>query len=327
MLRPIPPTGPVPCRLAIVGDYPDDSSIEHGVPFAGPAGRELAKMFEQLGCSLYDCCLTYAIPHPCDEEPTDADILSQRDRLAAELVACQPNVILALGDLAAHLATGRTGIKNIRGAVHTSTLPGLEHTKVIVTYPPETIQRQYGLRAIALSDLEKAIAESSTPEVRHEFAEIWTEPTIEDLNTFAARYLSNTRLLSADIETRRGQITCVGLAPTRNLAIVVPFWRGTSPVNYWPTLALEVKARRWVMRYLESTEVVKVHQNGMYDIQYYIREGTQPRACSEDTMLAHHSLWSELPKNLGYLGATFTDFRTWKGIHKIRADEQLKKDD
>lgn len=324
----VPPHGPVPCRIAIVGDMPTEEDLEYKVPFAGPSGRELRRMLSQLGISLDDCYTTLAVNTPVEgEEPSHEQLAAAATRLASELVAVRPNVIVAFGDVALLTLLGRKGVKSVRGAVHTCTLDGLVGTKVVATYSPATIQRQYALRTIALGDLEKALAESTTPDVHHEYAEIWTDPTLADLDEFADRYLRGVRILSADVETRRGQITCVGLAPSRHVAIVVPFWTGTVPVSYWPDIRSEVIARQWVARRLEDAEIVKVHQNGLYDIQYYIAEGMKPRNCTEDTMLAHHSLWSELPKNLEYLGSTFTDFRSWKGIHRVRAEDQLKRDD
>ena len=64
----------------------------------------------------------------------------------------------------------------------------------------------------------------------------------------------------------------------------------------------------------------------MYDLSYLMAYCT-PRACTEDTMLAHHSLYSELPKGLGFLGSIYANVPSWKKMRTFQKEEQLKKDD
>lgn len=352
MLGPVvPPSGPCPNRIAILGEAPGEDDSRYGVPFASTAGKELRRMLEHIGTSLDNIyCLnvfdrrppggdlayfTTDNPSaasralgPLTTEPTAwlaDEYLPRLSELSAQLVACAPNVIVAVGNTAAWFLLRRQGISSLRGSVHTCSLGG-RTVKVLPTYHPAAVLRQYSLRTISICDLEKALAEATTPDLRYDYAEIWTEPSLDDLEEFGRKHMDNASICALDVETRRGQITCLGLAPSRGVAIVVPFWSGTSARGYWVDYGAELRARRWLGHYIESPTLAKVTQNGLYDIQYLIAEGWKPRGFTEDTMLMHHSLWSELPKSLEHLGATFTNFRAWKGIHRIRADEQLKKE-
>jgi uracil-DNA glycosylase len=352
MLGPVvPPSGPCPNRIAILGEAPGDEESRYGVPFASTAGKELRRMLEHIGANLDNIyCLnvfdrqppgndlayfTTDNPSaasrtlgPLTTEPTAwlaDEWLPRLSELSAQLVACAPNVIIAVGNTAAWFLLRRQGISSLRGSVHTCSLGG-RTVKVLPTYHPAAVLRQYSLRTISICDLEKALVEATTPDLHYDYAEIWTEPTLDDLEEFGRRHLVGSNCIALDVETQRGQITCLGLAGSRSAAIVVPFWNGTSACNYWGTTAEEQADRRWLAGWIEDPTIAKVTQNGLYDIQYLIAEGWKPRGFTEDTMLMHHSLWSELPKSLEYLGATFTNFRAWKGIHRVRADEQLKKE-
>ena len=43
-------------------------------------------------------------------------------------------------------------------------------------------------------------------------------------------------------------------------------------------------------------------------------------------MLAHHSLYSELQKGLGFLGSIYTNYPSWKSMRTFKREEQLKRD-
>ena len=357
MLGPVvPPHGPTPCRLAILAEAPGPDESEHGIPLVGPSGRELRRWCDHLGVSLDNiwkgnvfsqmppgndlAYFTTDKPSPASRalgplttNPTGwlkDEHLHHLDRCTAELVACAPNVIVALGNTASWFLLGRQGISSIRGTVHACNLAGRQ-VKVIPTYHPAAVLRQYSLRTIAIADLEKALAESTTPELRYDRAEIWTAPSLGDLEEFGLRYLEPLRaaggVCALDVETRRGQLTCVGISASRERAMVVPFWTGSSPRDYWAQPAEEAQARRWLARWIEDPGLLKVTQNGLYDIQYLAAEGFRPRGFLHDTMIAHHSLWSELPKSLEFLGATFANYPSWKGIRRVPAEEQLKRDE
>ena len=72
---------------------------------------------------------------------------------------------------------------------------------------------------------------------------------------------------------------------------------------------------------LLGSNIPKIFQNGMYDLQYLMRMGLRVRACDEDTMLMHHAICPEMNKGLGFLGSIYTNEPAWKLMRKHKGDE------
>ena len=121
-------------------------------------------------------------------------------------------------------------------------------------------------------------------------------------------------------------IEMVGFSASPFDAMVVPFWDKNKGGNYWPSTNVEGDARKVVKRLLENPSITKIFQNGLYDLQYLIKEGYRPRGCREDTMLYHHALYPEMQKGLGFLGSIYTSEPAWKTMRGKKITE-MKKDD
>ena len=245
-------------------------------------------------------------------------------RLQRELQTIKPNIIIALGNTACWALTGSAGISKIRGVAATGHLvPGI---KIIPTYHPAAVLRTWEHRVICVADFIKARREAEFADIRRPCREVWIEPSLDDLLEFERRYLSNHVLESIDVETALGQITCIGFAPNKEIAISVPFWDSRKPDwNYWSTEAEELAAWNWVAARCGSS-VEKLFQNGLYDLQYIWRaHGIRVRNFSHDTMLMHHALQPELEKGLGFLGSIYTDEASWK-VMRPRLNKEGKAD-
>lgn len=237
---------------------------------------------------------------------------SHLDRLAEEILALDPNLIVPLGGTALWALTGSTGITKVRGTIVVSTHCAAGY-KLLPTYHPAAVLRQWELRPTTVADLQKAFYEQSTITITRPSCEVWIEPTLEDL----ARFPMASEILSVDIETTGSRVTCIGFAPSPNHALVVPFddSRSTSG-SYWPTPTDERLAWDFVREVLHSP-TPKLFQNGLYDIAFLWRSyGIKVRNALHDTMLLSHALQPEALKGLGYLGSLYTDFGPWKTEHR-----------
>lgn len=350
----VPPRGPSPARIAIVGEFPTEAESQSLLPIAGLPGRELRKMLSTVGIDLDSCFVTNvfsrqpygdnlalygveakdASAHSRSLGPlTTAPItyiadehLPEIERLLSELDACKPNVIIALGPVAAWALLNQRELTQLRGSVH-STLLACGAVKVLPTYHPSAILRQWDWRVIALADLEKAHVESAYPDFIYDNMELWLEPSLADLTHFGDTYLASATHIATDVETKRGQITCVSFAPSPQISICVPFWCDGPEPSYWPTAGDESVAWEWCRRWLEDPSITKVLQNGLYDTQYFRAHGIALRGFTEDTMLLHHSKYSELRKGLGFLGSVYANVPSWKHMRVGRFEEELKRDD
>lgn len=247
--------------------------------------------------------------------------LHELERLKAEILACRPNLIIAAGGTALWALLGSSKITDLRGtAAECRLVPGF---KVLPTYHPAAIMRNWTNRVVVIADLIKALRESAFPDIRRPEREVIVAPSLADIAQWTQRPAS---LYAVDIETFHGQISMIGFARSRSDALVVPFIKhngrayGTS---YWPSLQEEFTAWTYVKLLLERP-VPKLFQNGMYDLQYIARLGIRPKACLEDTMLMHHSRYPELQKGLGFMGSVYTSEASWKLMRHANADTEKR---
>ena len=338
-------------KIAIVGEAWGEHEERERLPFVGPAGWQLNSMLKDAGIARHECFLTNVFnlrPRPSNKidnlcgsrkdvrhslTPLSSgkyvldQYLPEIERLREELIEVNPNVIVCAGGTASWALLGDGRISKLRGTVAPSKLiPG---RKCLPTFHPSYIlQGGYEARHVTVLDLQKARRESEYPEIRRPRRHIYTEPTLSELDWFYDRFIRGARRLAVDIETRADRITCIGFAPSRDVALVVPFEDARKiGSNYWPTIKEEVAAWNWVRRVLDSP-CEKVFQNGLYDMHRLWRTyGIPVRNAEHDTMLLHHALVPESPKALAYLGSIYTDESAWKLGVRLKHKGTIKKED
>lgn len=335
--------------IVCLGEAWGEQEEKEQTAFIGAAGYELTKMLTEAGIHRADCFLTNvfnlrpranriedfcgpkteALPgYPALTKGrfVRAEFAPELERLGDELVQTNPNIIVCLGNTASWALLGKTFISKIRGTTDIST-----HTadgfKVLPTYHPAAVLRQWELRPTTVIDLMKAQRESAFPEIRRPKRSIWIEPTLADLEVFYESHIQGCQILSVDIETAGNQITCIGFAPSSNIAIVIPFTDfRRKDRSYWPSIADERRAWLFVQRVLEDPSIRKLFQNGMYDVAFIWRStGIKVYGAEHDTMLLHHALQPESLKSLGFMGSIYTDEGAWKHMRAkvttIKRDE------
>jgi len=255
-----------------------------------------------------------------------SEFAPELDRLADEILDRDPNLIIALGNTALWALCGRTGIGKLRGTTQLTT-HCVSGYKLLPTYHPASLFRQWENRPTTIMDLIKARREAEFPDIRRPACEIWIEPTLDDIERFTNDFIIGCDLLSVDIETTGSRITCIGFAPSGERAIVIPFDDERSKGgSYWPNKQAESDAWALIRNVLIDPGIHKLFQNGLYDIAFLLRSyGIGVRGCAHDTMLLSHALQPESLKGLGYLGSIYTDFGAWKVDHKNR-HETIKRD-
>jgi uracil-DNA glycosylase len=326
--------------IAIVGEAYGEQEERARMPFVGASGYELTRMLDEAGIRRADCFLTNVFnlrPERNDVESLcgpKVDSISglpaikngkyvlakySREivRLLDELSSVRPNLIIALGNTATWALLHNTGISKIRGTVTTTPFSiGGGFLKVLPTYHPAAVLRDWSLRPVTVLDLAKAGRESTFPEIRRPKTWVHYPESLDDLESFYEQHLVNAPYIAFDIETSGSQITCVGFAPSEEIALVVPFVdnrvidgdRG----SFWRTLREESLAWQFVRRVLDLP-CPKFGQNTLYDIHFLWRGyGITVRNYVDDTMLLHHALQPESNKGLGFLGSVYTNRSSWK---------------
>jgi uracil-DNA glycosylase len=317
--------------------------MHEGILFSSASGFLFRNMLKQAGIDFKSCHSTAVFAFVCNDVQTlagskaegipsrvsvgkgkyiNAKYLLELERLYREIDEVKPNIIITLGPAASWAMLNTTGVKQIRGAV----VQGRNNVKVLPTWSPSAVARDYTLRPIVVSDLDKARAASSDSVYRKPQRFIHIEPTLQDLTTFEYQHIRPSPKLSIDIETRQNQITCIGFAPTNDRCLVVPIYNPkSSDGNYWRTLEEEMKAWAWIRR-MCGLQKQLIFQNGLYDMHFLWKQyGIPCPHATDDTMLLHHALQPEMEKSLGFLASIYTQEAPWKFMRSKH--ETIKKED
>lgn len=337
----IRPTGPVPARIMIVGEAPGEQEVREGAPFVGSSGLELSKMLQEAGILRGSCFLTNVIriqPPGGDLSNFIAerkkDITSQhsliRDKYCLPVVAegisllqreiemVRPNLIIALGNVAMWALTGKWGITTWRASALLCDLPvALDFAvKVIPTFSPTLIMRQWSWRQIMVTDLRRCKKESAFPEVIRPDYKFIIRPDFDTallyLNTLLQVVQARPTPLSVDIETRSAHIACIGIAWSKTEAICLPLLCVERATGYWSEDEEAIIVWR-LFQLLTHPNCEVIGQNFSYDAQYFLRHFHFLPNFKRDTMLAQHVCFSNMQKGLDFLSSMYCEHHLfWK---------------
>ncbi len=324
----------------IVGEAPGYDEERLGRPFQGVSGQELSKMLREAGIDRSECFIT----NVCRQRPAGNDInnfiakakkdvtpqhIQLRGRsvlkpvydgvelLRKEIAMVKPNLIIALGNTPLWALTGISGIQKWRGSMLYSSDMGLP-TKVLPTYHPAAVLREWSWRAVAINDLRRAASyrgdnlDWPKPKwnfiIRPSFNRVW-----EVCRDLLARLNSGEHLrLSFDLETRQGHIACAGLSWTLLDAICIPFMCVESQTGFWDA-DQESRIVLWLYQILTHKNAQVVGQNILYDSQYTWRHWHFVPNVAQDCMISQHSIFSALPKSLAFQASMYCNYYVyWK---------------
>lgn len=315
----VPPSGPLDCSIAFVGEAPGADEVRYGKPFVGKAGKIFSGILSTIGVIREQCYITNVVK----ERPPGNDIskflrkvgkrvettpefdLYQRT-LYGELEEVKANVIVTLGWTATFALTGRHEITKLRGSI-------LEWNgrKVIPTIHPSAIQYSYGANKGGLYiykyfielDIRKAIRQSGFPEIKLPQRTLRIKPTYEE----ARNYIESCHdevAVGFDIEVIRGEVSCLSIARSAHDAMCIPFVSAGQP--YFSEYE-EGEVWAAVGNLLENPRVAKIGQNLMFDAGMMLsRLGIKIRNV-DDTMIAQGILAPDFPKGLDFITSIYTD--------------------
>ena len=184
--------------------------------------------------------------------------------------------------------------------------------KVIPAYhPAASLRGQYILRYYITADLKKAKKEAEYPAVIRPERKIIIPTTLVEVAEWA-EYLLKQPIWAIDIEVMNFEVSAVGFAPATNLAISFPL-----SGQHW-TEDEECVVWRWMNQLLNS-KCRKVLQNGIFDINFLATQcAIHVSEPIEDTMIAHHVMYPEMLKGLGFLGSMYCNSQEyWKDAVKF----------
>lgn len=347
----VPGRGAVPAKIMLVGEAPGADEEIRGEPFCGASGLELNRMLTEVGISRNNVFVS----NICRHRPPNNDIehfvsrakkrpgpewhqyregwvtqqvIDGLANLKQEIHLVSPNLLVAFGNVSMWALTGRWGITDWRGSElradfgptaesGAETLP----PKVIPTYHPAAVLRQWSWRSAVITDLRRAVANSDSRSYPQRSWIFDINPTFhrahENLSGLLRRLDAGVQTISFDLETRHGHIACAGFATSSREAFCIPFMAVGRADGFWPTADEEACLIRLIQQCLTHRNARVVGQNLLYDAQYTWRHWHFVPRVVQDTMISHHTAFVELPKALDFQASLYCDSYTfWKNDGK-----------
>lgn len=331
------PTGPCPASIMIVGEAPGEWEERRGTPFCGPSGQELDKMLHEAGILRSECFCTNVCAvrplnndienffirrarspgpdwHPVKGGFAKAPVIDGLKRLEVEVSRCRPKVIIAVGNLALWALTGQWGISSWRGSLMKCSFD--PSVAVIPTIHPAAVLRQWSDRRYVVLDLKRAARQAGPNPVTAPHYNFLVRPqfpqAVSCLTQLIKKLGQGPLPLAGDIETRAGQIACIGFAWSKTDAVCIPLMCVERREGYWSEAE-----ERYIIQLLQT---ILTHpnarifgQNWIYDSQYLIRYLKVRPQLALDTMLAHHVCFPGTEKGLDVLSSLYCEYHLyWK---------------
>lgn len=336
----VPPSGPSPARVMVVGEAPGEEEERNRKPFVGPSGFCLDKMLGEAGIPRSECFVTNVarerppfndiskffassmkgekspvipgVHRPVRDKQATAHIESGITLLRQEILSVRPQIIIALGNTSMWALTGKcknlgrlgapTGINDWRGSMLYEDLTDLK-VKVIPTLHPANILREWYKRASAVQDLRRAAGFRNGQPYPVPQWEFIIRPGYDKVCSVLTDLLN--RLAFGPLRISFDLETRHGHIACAGLS-----WTLTNAICI-PFMCVENREGYWtadqeayiiwlLRLVLTHPNAEIVGQNILYDAQYTYRHWHFVPRVIQDCMISWHSIFSDLPKALHY---------------------------
>ena len=317
--------GPVTSAIAIVGEGPGETELRHPqrLPFVGGAGHLLWDGLRSFGLNRTNVYTTNVVKrqislsrkgnerHIVHREELDKWIGMLKWELE-QLPNC--HIIYAMGNYAIEAILGDTGITNWRGSVIDTELPNGKKGRVVCAFNPAYAQRELKFEPVFRMDCKKLDLVNRNVFRKHTVEAAFDLP-FKDCMTVIGDFQKSPKPISFDIETMNTTETvCYGLSNDPHKAFCINLRDAES--NRF-SVGQERELLFALQRLFESHNVIA--QNGSFDTYHeWLRNGLCVKIWF-DTLLAHHTLYPQLPHSLAFLVSQYTthpfykdDGKKWK---------------
>ena len=328
--------GSFSAKIMLVGEAPGVEEAKTGTPFVGSSGKLLKQMLNHVGISFNNCYVTnimdtrppsnnFGYFYEDGKRQVPKPILKESwFSLQEKVKKIKPNLVLALGAEPLRALTNKRSLYRHRGIV----IPTLG-TKIIATYHPSAVLRQYSFHPIFELDASKAKRHSLVYGYTEPPTDILLKPTVTDVLEW---FETVSKRVAFDIETVGKHIRCMSFA-TGSVkcpkAICIPFIKfqnhegytinkgvlkissggSETATAYWNTYD-EMLVLDAINKLFTNSSIEKVGQNSISFDAPLIQDNLKMIINNHylDTMHAHHELYSELPMSLDFQCSMYTDY-------------------
>lgn len=300
----------------IIAEAPGEREVMQKLPLVGGSGSLLWKVLnKRTKLTRKDFYITNVVKRQVSFTDNSKKAVNRHElSLWIELLRWElgwlPNLryVVALGNFALNALSGHTGITQWRGSVLTVRIPnhatGTEREVTVVCLNnPAAVLREPKLEVTFNMDMGKF---QRVLEGKHAPSQVSVTkyPSITEIDRFVEGMARPESTIAHDIETIGGETACFGFADTSSTAICIALRTKTENVY---TLAEERHIRRQLQR-LYNSGARFVAQNGAFDMGWqWFKDRMRIPQLWFDTMLGHHTLYPQLPHNLGFITTQYTD--------------------
>lgn len=330
--------GPLNAEVVIVGEGLGESEIRsittenpNGTPFIGGSGRLLFDALRKHGLHRANVYLTNVVKRQISLSRTGderhvvhKDELQRWQGLLQWELSQLPNarVILCLGNYALEALTGHTGITSWRGSVldceiSSFSAPQGTHTsqkrtvKIVATINPAYAMREPKMEPMFLMDIHKlGMVLRGTFKVHQVNAIV--NPSYKDALLYIKALSKSKNAIAFDVEVINMETACYGIGNSATEAMCINLRDG---VNNRYTVQEEADILTELQKLCDSHHVVA--QNGSFDAYWTRLHDYLCVTTWFDTLLAHHTLYPQLPHSLAFLVAQYTTHPYYKDEGKF----------
>lgn len=317
----VPSDGAFGSEVAIIAEAPGEREKATRVPLVGGSGQHLWNVLRKYGISRSQVYVTNVIKrqvslstHTDERVPVAPNELAMWEGLLQWELAQLPNLryVVLLGNFALSAVTGESGIMSWRGSVMQVKLGPIGQRKevtAICAINPAMVLREPKHDITFRMDIDKLqrVRDGKYPEHKIEHL---INPSFREAMDWLDKMQDDKLPVSYDIESIANETACVGFANGAHKGMCIAF-RGLKDSVY--STDEELQLRRRMQKLFGDPSVRLVAQNGNFDAYWmWFKDRIKIHKNWYDTLLAHHTLYSTLPHNLGYLTSQYTTHPYYK---------------
>jgi uracil-DNA glycosylase family 4 len=310
--------GPVTSSVAIVGEGPGETELRHPqrLPFVGGAGHLLWDSLRSFGINRTNVYTTNVVKRQISlSRKGNERHIVHRDELdkwigmlkweLSQLPHC--SIVFAMGNYALEAVLGDTGVTNWRGSVIDTDLPNGKKGRVVCAFNPAYAQRELKFEPVFRMDCKKLDLVNRNVFRKHAVESV-INPSFKEAMAFIKDLAKSNKPVSFDIETMSGTETvCYGLGNDPHRAICINLRDAES--NRFSTQE-DMDLLCALQDLCDSHRIIA--QNGSFDTYHeWLRNGLYIKIWF-DTLLAHHTLYPQLPHSLAFLVSQYTTHPFYK---------------
>lgn len=307
--------GPLDSRVAFLGEGPGETEVRKRLPFVGGSGTLLWANTARYFLRRDNVYTTNVVKRQISlSRKGNERHAVHHDELAKwmELVNWElsqlrnVDIIFVMGNYALEAITQNSGITKWRGSVLNAELPNGKQGRIVCAFNPAYPLRELKFEPIFAMDCRKLDLVCRGVFQEHR-VETVINPSYKESLAYV-RDLKRAKLpVALDTEFINREMACIGLSNHPHEAVCINF---RDRVKNRFTLEQEVDILYAVQSLCESNRMVA--QNGMFDSYASWLHQRLHIPIWFDILLAHHTLFPQLPHNLAFMVAQYTTHPFYK---------------